>query len=80
MIVLKLLGGLFLGLLLYFGVTTLVLGTTMVMRETMLSWFKFDLYEGLKKLAEKLKVEPVKIENKSLEESDEEWLKNRGKY
>ena len=80
MVVLRLFAGIFLGLLLYLGVTILVLGTIMVIREGLLFAFKFDLYEYLKNLVEQIKVKSIKVETKLLEESDEEWLKNRGRY
>lgn len=77
--ILRILGALFLGLMMYLAVTALVLGTTMVIRESMLYAFKFDLYEGLKALAAKCK--PEKKERQVLNEAtDEEWLKNRGRY
>ena len=79
MVALRILGALFLGLMMYLAVTVLVLGTTMVIRESMLAAFKFDLYEGLKALAAKCK--PEKKERQVLNEAtDEEWLKNRGRY
>lgn len=77
--ILRILGAVFLGLAMYLAITILVLGTTMVLREGMLIAFKFDLYEGLKTLVAKCK--PKKKERQVLNEAtDEEWLKNRGRY
>ena len=81
MVVLSLLGSLFLGILLYLGITILVIGSTFVVREALLFFFGIDLYEVMRSWSSKLKLKPKKKkQEQQLTDSDEEWLKNRGRY
>ena len=77
--VLRVLLSLFMGLFLHLGITGLILGSTFVIREALLFFFNIDIYEIMKKWIPKPKNKTKKnvILN---EESDTEWLKNRGRY
>ena len=77
--ILRLFGSLFLGILLYLGITVIVLGSVFVWREALLFFFNIDLYEIMKKWLPKSK-QKVKKNVILNEESDTEWLKNRGRY
>ena len=77
--VLRVLLSLFMGLFLHLGITGLILGSTFVIREALLFFFGIDLYEIMKKWVPKAKSKPKK-KHEPLTESDEEWLKNRGRY
>ena len=76
---LRVLASLFMGILLYLGITGLILGSTFVIREALLFFFGVDIYEIMKKWAPKAKSKPKK-KQEPLTESDELWLKNRGRY
>lgn len=75
----RLLFSLFMGIVLYLCITILILGTTFVIREALLFFFGVDIYETMKKWMPKPK--PKVKKNVVLnEDSDIEWLKNRGRY
>lgn len=78
--VLRILSLLFMGILLYLGITGLILGSTFVIREALLFFFGIDIYEKMKKWVSKIKLNPKNKQEQPLTESDEEWLKNRGRY
>ena len=75
----KVLVFLFFGLALYLAVTMLLIGIVFVLRESLLFYCGFDLYEKMKNLLPK----PKKTTKKHVvlnEDTDKEWLKNRGRY
>ena len=75
----KVLVFLFFGLLLYLAVTILLIGIVFVIRETLLFYCGVDLYEKMKSWLPRQK----KTTRKHVvlnEDSDIEWLKNRGRY
>ena len=75
----KVLVFLFFGLMLYLAITMLLIGVVFVIREALLFYCGVDLYEKMKNILPKPK---QKIKKKVVlnEESDKEWLKNRGRY
>ena len=68
------------GFILYLSITILHIGATFVIREALLYFCGFDLYEWLKSWIPKPGKKKKKIKTTELTESDAEWLKNRGRY
>ena len=75
----KILVFLFAGLAFYLAITFILIGVVFVLRETLLFYCGFDLYEWMKTWLPKPK-KKVKKNVVLNEDTDKEWLKNRGRY
>ena len=65
------------GIILYVAITIVLIGAVFVIREALLTFTGFDLYEWLKNIAPRQK----KVKKKVVlnESTDDAWLKDRGR-